>query len=469
MSVSPLHFHRRIAGALNDSNLRHSLAAVRDKFTAHRAAAVAAYNQNGCDFELLRERGRRIRDESIRDMPQLLQTFERHAQAAGATVLWAEDAAASRRLIADIARRHRVKIAVKSKSMTTEETDINGALQAAAVEVVETDLGEFIIQLNQETPSHIIAPAMHKRRSEVAAILQRAIPCAGSDIASLTGAARTYLRKKFLAADMGISGANFLIADTGSSLIVTNEGNGRMTTTLPRVHVTLAGIDKIIPRWADIPDLLDLLVRSATGQRLSNYVSITTGSRRPEERDGPEHVYIILLDNGRSRLRASDCRDMLRCIRCGACMNHCPVYHTIGGHAYGAVYMGPMGQVLTPALQGLENAPGLPHATTMCGACAVVCPVKIPLPALLRRLRRRQVAQQLSSWRERIFMRIWLFAAQRPAVYAMGSALVCRLLSIIGGRQHRLRRLPFAAGWFAGRDLIAPPGRTFRAIYPELK
>ena len=242
-----------------------------------------------------------------------------------------------------------------------------------------------------------------------------------------------------------------------------------MTATLPRVHVTLAGIDKIVPRWADIADLLTLLVRSATGQRLSNYVSITTGSRRADERDGPEHVYIVLLDNGRSRLRTSDCRDMLRCIRCGACMNHCPVYHTIGGHAYGSVYMGPMGQVLTPALQGLESAPDLPHAATMCGACAVVCPVKIPLPDLMRRLRRRQIRQQLRPLAERILMRLWLFAARRPLIYAAATAVAGRLLRLIGGRQGWICRLPGAAGWFAGRDLIAPPGKTFRALAGKLK
>ncbi|MGU9950890.1 MAG: lactate utilization protein B [Gammaproteobacteria bacterium WSBS_2016_MAG_OTU1] len=465
MNTKPLYFHRQIADALNNDKLRTSLAAVRDNFISHRADAITAYNQHG-DFEQLREQGRQIRDESVRDMPDLLRTFQQNAQRAGATVLWAKDSAAACRLCADIASRHDVKLAVKSKSMASEEIELNDALSECGVEVVETDLGEFIIQQNNEKPSHIIAPAMHKRRAEVATILSKTISTKGDDAESLTRGARQYLRKKFLQADMGISGANFLIADTGSALIVTNEGNGRMTTTLPRVHVTLAGIDKIIPRWRDIPTMLGLLTRSATGQRLSNYVSISTGGG--QNADGNQHAYIILLDNGRSRLRQSDCRDMLRCIRCGACMNHCPVYHTIGGHAYGATYMGPMGQVLTPALQGLENAPDLPHAATMCGACEVVCPVKIPLPSLMRRLRRQQVRQQQRSYREKILMGIWFFTARHPLVYAPVASVITRFLMIIGGQQKRIHHLPFLNSWFGERDLTISSGKTFRSMHKEL-
>lgn len=455
-------FQRRIVGALADDNLRHSLAAVRDKFTTHRAAAVRRYETEGGDFERLRERGRQIRDESVRQMPALLRDFERNAAAAGTKVLWAKDADAARRLLVEIARRHNVRTAVKSKSMTSEEVFLNDALQNAGVETVETDLGEFIVQLDGETPSHIIAPAMHKRREEAAAILRKVVVPDGDDIPSLTRAAREYLRQKFLAAEMGISGANFLIADTGSALIVTNEGNGRMTTTLPPVHVTLAGIDKIIARREDIPDMLALLTRSATGQRLSNYVSITTGVGG--DGGGPAHVYVVLLDNGRSRLRQSDCAEMLRCIRCGACMNHCPVYHAIGGHAYGATYMGPMGQVLTPALHGAQHASDLPYAATMCGACAVVCPVKIPLPDLMRRLRKRQMMEKIRPFKERMLLRLWFFVASRPMLYAAVASAAAAVLAHTGGVQKYFRKLPLARGWFAGRDLTAPPGRTFRAI-----
>ena len=456
-------FQRRISAALSDENLRQSLSAVRGKFISHRAAAVRKYNEDGGDFERLRERGRQIREDGIRRMPALLLEFERNAEAAGAKVLWAKDGAAARRLIAEIARRHGVRAAVNSKSMTGEEIGLNRALQNAGIEATETDLGEFVVQLGGESPSHIIAPAMHKRREEVAALLRKVAAPEGDDIPSLARAAREYLRQKFLRADMGISGANFLIADSGSALIVTNEGNGRMTTTLPRVHITLAGIDKVIARRADIPDMLSLLTRSATGQRLSNYVSVSTGVRGDGGGDGPAREYVVLLDNGRSRLRRSDCAEMLRCIRCGACMNHCPVYHAVGGHAYGATYMGPMGQVLTPALRGLRSAPDLPHAATMCGACEVVCPVKIPLPALMRRLRARQMKESIRPWKERALLRLWFFAARRPALYAAAAAAMCAILSRLGGRQKRVRRFPLAGGWFAGRDLPAPPGRTFRA------
>ncbi|MGI9296512.1 MAG: lactate utilization protein B [Gammaproteobacteria bacterium] len=462
MRETAITFRRRISVALADDNLRRSLATVRDKFTSHRAAAVRQYEAAGGDFERLRERGRQIRDETVRRMPALLREFERNAEAAGAKVLWAKNAASARRLIAGIARRHGVRIAVKSKSMASEEIQLNDALQNAGVEAVETDLGEFIVQLGGETPSHIIAPAMHKRREEAAAIVRKVAQPDGDDIPAITRAARAYLREKFLRAEMGISGANFLVADTGSALIVTNEGNGRMTTTLPRVHITLAGVDKIIARREDIPDMLALLTRSATGQRLSNYVSISTGVR--EGGDGPAHSYVVLLDNGRSRLRQSDCAEMLRCIRCGACMNHCPVYHAIGGHAYGATYMGPMGQVLTPALHEAQRDSDLPHAATMCGACAVVCPVKIPLPDLMRRLRKRQMREKIRPLKERALLRLWFFVARRPALYAAAAATMCAILARVGGAQKRIRKLPLAGGWFAGRDLTAPPGRTFRAV-----
>ena len=462
-AASPLSFHRNIAAALADGELRHALDNVRGKFTSARAAAVLRYESEGGDFESLRARGRRIRDDAVRRMPSLLRQFERNAAAAGTQVLWAKDAAAARRLCAEIARRHRVKLAVKSKSMATEEIELNGALQAAGAEVVETDMGEFLVQQAGQPPSHIIAPAMHLRREKAAAILRKAVHVERDDIASLVAAARGHLRKKFLQADMGIGGANFLIADTGSALMVTNEGNGRMTSTLPPVHIVVAGIDKIVARWSDIPPLLNLLARSATGQRFSNYVSVNTGARRHGESEGPKHAYVVLLDNGRSALRASDCSDMLRCIRCGACMNHCPVYHSVGGHAFAAAYMGPMGQVLIPSLRGLEAAPEFPHAATMCGACAVVCPVRIPLPDLMRRLRRRQARQNMRPLKERWLIKAWFFLARRPALYAAATAAAARLLKIWGGGEKQIRALPLARGWFSVRNLAAPPGKTFRA------
>jgi L-lactate dehydrogenase complex protein LldF len=264
---------------------------------------------------------------------------------------------------------------------------------------------------------------------------------------------------------MGISGANFIIAETGSVLIVTNEGNGRLTTTLPRVHVAITGIEKVVPTLEDVSTLLRLLPRSATGQSITNYVSVLTGTRGKDDPDGPEHFHIILLDNGRSRLLGTELQPMLRCIRCGACMNHCPVYQNIGGHAYGWVYPGPMGSVLTPAFVGLENAIDLPNASTFCGECAVVCPVKIPLPDLMRHLRRRQVERHLRPRSERAALRLWFWAAQHPAVYALFTRAAARLLHWLGGKKKSLRHLPGASGWTKGRDMPAPSGRTFRELY----
>ena len=470
MQVSAVQFRKRAALSSRDANLQKTMELVRPNFIGKRRAAVL----ESSDFESLRDLGRDIRNDSVARMPELLVQFEERATAAGATVLWAEDDRAAREIFADIVSRHGIKIAAKSKSMASEEIGLNAALAAAGAEPVETDLGEYIIQLAGEPPSHIIAPVMHKRKEEVAEILSRAIGVDKSaDIPALTAAARAALRRKFLAADMGISGANFLVAETGTALIVTNEGNGRMTTTLPKVHVTLAGVDKIVSGWRDLPPLLALLTRSATGQRISNYVSATTGVRRAGDTEGPEHAYVILLDNGRSRLRGGELREMLRCIRCGACMNHCPVYYAAGGgQAYGSPYMGPMGQVLTPVLAGLARAPDFPHAATMCGACAVACPVRIPLPDLMRRLREMQARTEKTgsgAFSQKALMALWLFCARRPRAYAIAAAIAARTMKMLGGKRRMISKFPIVKnGWFAGRDLPAPPGRTFREMRGSL-
>ncbi len=469
MQVSDIRFHKRITQALADEPLQAAMGAVKENFIGKRAKGVLAYNQTA-DFEALREYGKQVRDQTVTDMPALLQQFSDNASAAGTTVLWARDSARATEFISAIAQHHAVKSAVKSKSMASEEIALNDTLQAAGVEVVETDLGEFIIQLAGEPPSHIIGPAVHKSRAEVSDLFAKHLSVQTNDIPTLTAAARAHLRDKFFNADMGISGANFLIADSGSALIVTNEGNGRMSTTLPRVHVTLAGIDKVIPRLADVPQLLTLLTHSATGQRMSNYISMTTGPRRAAGVDGPEYTYIVLLDNGRSRLRHSEYSEMLRCIRCGACMNHCPVYHNIGGHAYGSVYMGPMGQVLTPAmLQGIENTPELPYATTLCGACEVACPVKIPLPKLMRRLRAERVRKQLSSPLDKLFIKAWSFCVLRPWLYAFVTRILLRVACWRGGSMRRIHTQWGLGSWFNGRDLSISSRLTFRQIWHKLK
>ena len=335
MQVHSMHFKRRAHDALGDGTLQANL----QKFgsaglAALRAKAVAAYGHE--PFERLRDAGAEIRDRSLANLDTLIERFEREATRRGATVLFARTGPEASELVLEICRRHGVKKAVKSKSMLSEEAGLNDALAAAGVTPIETDLGEYIIQLADEAPSHIIAPAVHKSKDEVASLFERfhAQP-RKTDIPEMTREARDVLRQHFLSADLGISGANFLIAETGSGVIVTNEGNGRMVTTLPRVHVAITGIEKVIPTLEDYSTLMRLLPRSATGQPISNYISFYTGPKGPDDRDGPDHMYFILVDGGRTNLVGTDMQAMLRCIRCGACMNHCPVYQNVGGHAYG--------------------------------------------------------------------------------------------------------------------------------------
>ena len=464
MQVASMHFKLRAAEKLADPNLRQALDGLKQRFVPGRAAVIAELD----NFEEIRDAAAAIRERALRHLDFYLEQFERRATECGAVVHWAETWADANAIVLQIARDNGVRKAVKSKSMVSEECALNDALEAAGIEVVETDLGEYILQLGREPPSHIIAPVIHKTRDQVSDLFaaKHASP-RKTDIHELTREARERLRPHFLTADMGITGANFIVAETGSSLIVTNEGNGRMATTLPRIHVAITGIEKVVPTLEDVATLLRLLPRSATGQSISNYVSVTTGVRRPADIEGPEQFHIVLLDAGRSRILASEFREILRCIRCGACMNHCPVYQSVGGHAYGWVYPGPMGSVLTPNYVGLENALELPHAATLCNQCGVVCPVKIPLPELLRKLREKQFQQRLRPWRERAALHAWTLLASRPRLYAMTMSMVARALAWIGGSARRIRRLPFARAWTDGRDLPAPSGRTFRSLYEQ--
>ena len=457
-----MHFKARAGGKLADVKLQAALKKLQTNFVRGRAERVAELD----NFEAIREAGAAIRDRALAHLDVYLAEFERNATARGAVVHWAETTAEANRLVCDIAARYGVRKVVKSKSMVSEECGLNDALEAAGVEVVETDLGEYILQLAQEPPSHIVAPVVHKSKDEVSDLFaKKHRQPRKTGIAELTREAREMLRPHFLSADMGVSGANFIVAETGSTLIVTNEGNGRMVTTLPRVHVAITGIEKVVPTLEDVSTLLRLLPRHGTGQTITNYVSVTTGVRHEGELDGPEHFHVILLDAGRTRLIGSDLQPMLRCIRCGACMNHCPVYQSVGGHAYGWVYPGPMGSILTPVYAGLENARDLPNASTFCNQCGVVCPVKIPLPDLMRKLRERQFDQRLKSWRERIGLAVWRWLAQRPALYAMMAAIGARTLAWMGGARKLIHNLPFGGGWTGGRDLPAAEGQTFRALY----
>lgn len=431
------------------------------------AAARARAMSELPELEDIRTASAAIRDTALADLDVWLERFEAEATRRGVTVHWAETHADVNRIVTAIAREAGVRKVIKSKSMVSEESHLNGALEAEGMEVVETDLGEYIIQLAGETPSHIIAPAIHKTREDVADLFHEhhGTP-RKTGISELTMEARAVLRRHFLSGDMGITGGNFLVAETGSVVLVTNEGNGRMVSTLPRVHVAITGIEKVIPTLEDVACVLRVLTRSATGQSISNYVTLATGPKGAGDADGPQEMHVVLVDAGRSRVLGTDMQEALRCIRCGACMNHCPVYQNIGGHAYGWVYPGPIGSVLTPSYIGLENAVDLPNAATLCNQCGVVCPVRIPLPDLMRKLREKQVAAGLRPRAERVGLALWSWLAQRPSLYALATRIAARIGRRMGGEQRVIHRLP-AGGWTAERDFPAPQGRTFRELYAE--
>jgi L-lactate dehydrogenase complex protein LldF len=463
MQVTSSQFKQAASRKLNDPALQKALHNARGRFVVARAVSIRELD----NFEQIRDAAAGIRDHALEYLDLYLEQWEENAAAAGTIVHWAQSHEEVNRLVLQIARDRKVAKIIKSKSMLGEETGLNEYLARGGIEVVETDLGEYIIQQAGEHPSHIIAPAIHKSKDEISDLFaDRHGRPRLDDITALTHEAREVLRPHFLTADMGITGANFLVAETGSSMIVTNEGNGRMTTTMPRVHVAIAGIEKVVPTLEDVSLILRLLARSATGQSISNYLSFTTGPRRAGDQDGPEEFHVIVVDVGRSRVLGSELREALRCIRCGACMNHCPVYQNIGGHAYGWVYPGPIGSVLTPAYVGLENALDLPNAATLCNQCGVACPVKIPLPDLMRKLREKQVERKLRPLGERLALKAWTWLATRPVAYAALTRVAARLGKWLGGTDRLVHRLPpGGTEWTRARDLPAPKGRTFREIY----
>src|SRR5580692_6590878 len=444
--------------------LRRALGMAGTGFPARRAEAIARLPE----FEALRDAGKAIKDHTIAHLDFYLELYEKNVTAAGGVVHWARDAAEARAAVLDICRSVDAKIVTKGKSMVAEEIALNDYLEASGITPVETDLGEYIIQLRHEPPSHIIAPAIHLMKEQVTETFRAAHTALDPDRAiseapQLCAEARAMLRPQFLAADVGITGANFLIAETGSSIIVTNEGNGDLTQILPKVHVVIASLEKIVPTLDDAAQLLRVLARSATGQDMSVYTTLSTGPRRPEDPDGPEEYHVILLDNGRSAMLGTNFEDMLRCIRCGACMNHCPVYHQIGGHAYGWVYPGPMGAVLTPSLIGVTDGGQLPNASTFCGRCEAVCPMHIPLPNMMRHWREREFERHLTPVTVRSGLGLWAFFARRPALYRLATDLAMRTLHLFGRSRGRFAWLPLAGGWTRYRDLPAPQGSTFQA------
>jgi L-lactate dehydrogenase complex protein LldF len=463
MQVASMHFKARAHDRLNDAELQRNLAKIQGKFVQKRRQALTELD----DVDATRDAGRDIRQRALDNLDVWLEMFERNARARGATVLWAETPADINKLVLEIAFRHGARTIIKSKSMVSEESALDHAIEAAGLKVVETDLGEYILQINgYEPPSHIIGPALHKSKEEVSELFAREHGTPRKDdIAALCLEARGVLRQHYLAADMGISGGNFFVAESGSVVLVTNEGNATLTTTLPRVHIAISGIEKVVPTLEDVATLMRLLPRSATGQSISNYVDVLTGVKGPGEFHGTEHMYFIVVDAGRTGVLASDVREALRCIRCGACMNHCPVYQNVGGHSYGWVYPGPIGAILTPMYVGLENAPDLPSASTLCNQCGVVCPVRIPLPDLQRKLREKTYERGLRSWQERAGLKAWSWLARRPAMYGIASRIGVRVLRMMGGRRRMIRRLPLGHGWTEGRDMPAPAGLTFRELH----
>ena len=459
-------FKRNASRAMADTGLQKALDRTRPTFPARRAAAVAALPE----FEALREIGKQIKDHTLAHLDFYLDTFAANVERAGGQVHWCSTADDARAAVLAICQAADAKTVTKGKSMISEELGINQHLEANGITPVETDLGEYILQLRAEPPSHIIAPAFHLNREDWEESFRRSHTDLPPDRVfherrDILAEARARLREKFLAADVGITGANFLVAETGSSVIVTNEGNGDLTQTLPRVHIVLASIEKVVPTLEDTTSLLRLLARSATGQDFSVYTTFSTGPRRAADVDGPAKYHVVLLDNGRSAMVGTEFQDMLRCIRCAACLNHCPVYGTVGGHAYGWVYSGPMGSVLTPGLIGVDQAGHLPNASTFCGKCESVCPVKIPLPRMMRHWREREFERHLSPPVARAGLGVWGWFARRPAFYRLLTRIAAATLGRLGRNSGRFTSLPLAGGWTGGRDLPAPEGDTFFARY----
>jgi len=468
MQVTTPSFKQNTVEALNDPQLQKALQHVRHGFIDKRREAVEALPE----FEQLRENARDIKNHVLEHLDLYLEAYEAKVKAAGGQVHWAETAEDARNIVLDICRKAGARTVTKGKSMISEEIGLNDFLEQNGVRPIETDLGEYIIQLRGEHPSHILAPAVHVNQEQVEADFRRVhdhLP-PGRDLSepeSLLQEARRVLRPAYFEADVGITGANFLVAETGTSIIVTNEGNGDLTQTLGKVHVAVASIEKIVPTLEDAAQLLRVLARSATGQEMSVYTTLSTGPLRPGDPDGPREYHVVLVDNGRSAMLGTEFQEMLRCIRCAACMNHCPVYHAVGGHAYGWVYPGPMGSVLTPSLVGIDKAGNLPNASTFCGRCESVCPVKIPLPKMMRHWREREFERRLKPATERYGLKLWAFFARRPRLYRLATTIAAGLLSFAGRRNGRIASLPLASGWTKHRDMPAPQGRTFMQRYAD--
>ncbi len=472
MNQQPLHFkpaadfRQRAQAVVDDPFLRQSFRGAMDFLMAKRAAQFP----DGEERESLRALGEAIRQYNLAKLPDLLAQLEEKLTQNGIRVHWAQTPEEANAVILGIIQNHGATRMVKGKSMVSEEIELNHAAEAAGIEALESDMGEYIVQLAGEKPSHIIMPAIHKTKEDIARLFAEKLPGVAytDNVDALIQIGREVLRRKFMEAEIGLSGVNFAVAESGTLCLVENEGNGRMCTTAPAIHIAVTGIEKVVEKLEHLPPLLSLLTRSATGQNISTYFNMISSPRKPGEKDGPEEVHLVLLDNGRSQAYADEqLRQTLQCIRCGACMNHCPVYARIGGHAYGTTYPGPIGQIVSPHLLGLDAAGGLTTASSLCGACGEVCPVKIPIPELLIRLRSehfappppdsahpamREQGAGHSAWQSAIW-RAWAAAYRSPALYRASSWLMSRLNWLTPRRQ---------AGWTAVRTPLQPAGQRLR-------
>jgi L-lactate dehydrogenase complex protein LldF len=468
-------FDEKIHTTLADGKLQLAIYTATGRLIEKRRKAITP---EGCpDYQELRTHANAVKRHTIEHLDYYLEEFARNVESHGGKVAFCKDAEEVADFVLRLAKERGATLIVKSKSMTTEEVDLNERLEHHHLESVETDLGEYIIQLAHERPYHIVAPALHKTREQVADLLTDRLGVPRETvIEKQTMIARAVLREKFLSADIGISGANFLVADSGAVVLVENEGNARLTTSAPKIHIAVAGIEKMIPRAQDLGVFLKLLGRSATGQPLTVYTSFLSGPRRGDEIDGPDEFYVVLLDNGRTKVLADrEKRESLYCIRCGACLNHCPVYRKIGGHSFPWVYSGPIGAILTPQFLGVNHEPGLPFASSLCGACAEVCPVKIDIPKILLELRsevkeaeQRQGANRL----ERIAFRIWAWVMRHPRVYELAGMAAASLAPTrddggwVRSVTSAIRPAPLRA-WLSQRDLPPSPPKSFRQMWRE--
>ena len=480
--VKTSEFSRASALSIKDPQLQRALSRVGSGFDQSRRDAIDEVTQEV--WETWREEARNIKVHTLDHLDYYLEMVYDNVTKAGGEVHFANTAEQANEIVAQLVRTRNVRMAVKSKSMVSEELELNPVLESLGVEVFETDLGEYIIQLAGETPSHLVAPALHKSKEDVAQLFTEKLGLPYTeDIEAMARAARELLRDKFLQADLGISGANFVVAETGTLVIITNEGNGRLCTSAPRMHIGITGMEKMIPSMQDLAVFLRLLPRSATGQRITSYVSMVTGPRRSDDEDGPEEFHLILVDNGRSRMLADpDLREALNCIRCGACLNICPVYQKVGGHAYGWVYPGPIGAIVSPMLVGLKQSKDLPFASTLCGACREACPVKINIPKLLLNLRGKLAESpdpevKASPKFDNLLARGYVWLMSKPGLLSFVHKLARNLqkpLAIIpfspfskGGKKLAKLPLPLLSRWTNSRDLTKFPGRTFHEVWAQ--